>query len=126
MKITPCSTNFKGLKSLSQEVQREDNRTIFYVNQRVYHPFQKEPQERIERIIEAGDIPHRTYYPSETGDGYYWIFKDELVKGEPLDITYKQYKKYKAIRAKGNTTNTIIAKVEHALKKVGLEHLIIK
>lgn len=112
------------LGEIINDYNTQKNRTI--INRRIqkFHPFKNDTDNIIRTIIKdayKGDI---SYGPNETGDGLFWVFKQILVKGEKLNITANQYKRYCAIKRRTKENGALICRVEHVLKSAGLNHLI--
>ncbi len=112
------------LGKIINEYDTQKNRTI--INRRIqkFHPFKNDTTDRIRTIIKDAYKGDKSYGPNETGDGLFWVFKQILVKGERLNITANQYKRYCAIKHRTPENGALIYRVEHVLKSVGLNHLI--
>ena len=112
------------LGEIINDYDTQKNRTI--INRRIqfFHPFRNDTTDIIRTIIKDAYKGDKTYGPNETGDGLFWVFKQILVKGEKLNITARQWKRYCAITKKTPENRALICRVEHVLKKAGLNHLI--
>ncbi len=101
-----------------------DNNTWFCLCIQNIFPFKSTKRKTVENFIEQNTYKSRSYVPSETG-GYFLIDNNIMLPHEKLGITESQYNRYCKITPDEVEANKpTVIRVEIALKKAGLDHLI--
>ena len=111
-----------GQKQIFEFDSGENTRVCFSIQE--YFPFYNEPKEKTDEFVKSHTYTSRSYSPSEVG-GYYWVDNNVIAPQEKLGITARQYGRYCKLKKESVLKNLpLVLRVEIALEKAGLNHLI--